>query len=106
MNMARRCEHMQMPRPRLAFTFNHYGKSDRWFAAVNRLEDAIYGVKHESECSSRIDDNVHDILCVYYTVLNGIKYEGEVIELIISQRLLCNILNGQNIRVFTDGSSE
>ena len=97
---------MHVPRPRLAFTLSFEGKDEWWHEDIAILEYAMHRERMNLASSRNVDRQAINILVRHYDDISETQYAGDAIEPIITQHLLCRILNGQNIRIFTDGSSE
>lgn len=103
--MARRCAHLHMPKPSLAITLIFDGKDDWWRDDISALKGAIYNNKHYFPCLNEVNYIARKILINHYDNTSDVFFEGKP-EPIITQHLLCKILNGKNVRLYTDGSSE
>lgn len=93
-------------RPKYDFTLYFEGKSDDWINTVETFEEALTLYKRHRISVNDMCSMIDFMLTHFYT---RIDKEVDVITWPRnwpSHRVKCKIMNGENIRVFTDGSSE
>ena len=91
-------------RPRHAFTFYFNGRSMKWVKMIIHAEKELQKFKHGEITTSQLNRMFKSMLDRYYKIYD-VKDHGDTIIVRLAERSICKILNGENVRVYDDGTT-
>ena len=93
-------------KPHLLFTMTHTGKSSDWHTSIRQLEKLLRLAKNGILSEELFRTGMIQFIRLFYTDVNDSASSRGSFQIICTHHLLCKILDGKNIRIFSDGSSE